>query len=67
MTMPDSHCRKCDGRNHMVFFAPVFVAGIDARNGAKHETGVGTHICLNCAIAHGFSDTQGNLKAGVTL
>jgi len=64
---PDSYCRKCDGKNHVVFFAPVFVAGMDARNSAKHEIGIGTHICMECAIGHGFADSQGNLRAGITL
>ena len=67
MTFPDSYCRKCNGKNHVVFFAPVFVAGMDARNSAKHETGIGTHICITCAISHGFADMQGNLLAGVSL
>lgn len=64
----DSYCRKCQGRNHLVFFAPVFVAGIDARNGQKHETGVGTHICFDCANRQGWIDPRnGNLKQGVAL
>lgn len=67
MGFPDSYCRKCHGKNHVAFFAPVFVAGIDARNGSKHEQGVGTHICVPCAISHGFADSQGNLKPGVRL
>lgn len=67
MLMPDSYCRKCNGKNNAVFFAPVFVAGIDARNGARHETGVGTHICMECAIASGFANSRGELKQGVTL
>ena len=67
MTFPDSYCRKCTGKNHVVFFAPVFVAGMDARNSEKHETGIGTHICIACAISHGFADSQGNLRAGITL
>lgn len=64
---PDSYCRKCDGKNHAVFFAPVFVYGMDARDSSRHAIGVGTHICLDCAISHGYADKQGNLKSGVTL
>lgn len=67
MTIPDSHCRKCDGKNHWVFFAPVFVARMDARDSTPHEIGIGTHICMDCAIALGFADSQGLLKEGVTL
>lgn len=64
---PDSYCRKCNGKNHMVFFAPVFVAGRDARGNGPHPVGIGTHICVECAIAHGLADSQGQLKAGVAL
>lgn len=75
MTMPDSYCRKCDGKNHWVFFAPVFVAGIDARDSAvdsrgvrsRHPVGIGTHICMDCAISHGFANARGELKEGVAL
>ena len=67
-TMADSYCRKCHGRNHLVFFAPVFVAGIDARNSTPHPIGVGTHICFDCAESRGWIDWKtGNLKQGVTL
>jgi hypothetical protein len=67
MTFPDSYCRKCHGKNNVVFFAPVFVAGMDARDSSRHDVGVGTHICLSCAIAHGFANSRGELKAGVSL
>jgi hypothetical protein len=67
MQFPDSYCRKCNGKNHVVFFAPVFVVGLDCRDSTPHATGVGTHICLDCAIKAGFADRQGNLKPGVVL
>ena len=67
MPFADSYCRKCGDKNHIVFFAPVFVAGMDARDSSKHSIGVGTHICLECAIAHGFANSWGELKPGVAL
>lgn len=67
-TSPDSYCRKCGGKNHCVMFAPVFVAGMDARSATRCDgRGIGTHICLDCAISHGFADAQGYLKPGVAL
>lgn len=67
MTMPDSYCRKCNGKNHWVYFAPVFVAGMDCRDSTRHPVGIGTHICMDCAMALGYADSQGFLKDGVTL
>ena len=65
---PDSYCRKCNGKNPLVMFAPVYVPGMDARTGARSSgQGVGTHICLDCAIRHGFDTSQGDLKPGVGL
>ena len=66
MTLPDSYCRKCGGLNHWVYFAPVCVPGMDARTSKPGET-VGTHVCLDCAISHGFCTSQGDLKEGVVL
>lgn len=64
----DSYCRKCGGKNHIVFFAPVFVSGIDARNGAKHDIGIGSHVCFECAETRNWIDRKtGNLKQGVQL
>ena len=55
-TFPDMNCRKCNRLNPWVYFAPVAVAPFPA-----------TCICIDCAIARGWADSQGNLKAGVTL
>lgn len=68
MTFPDSYCRHCGEKNHIVFFSPVFVEGMDARTGKRCEgQGVGTHICIPCATAAGYATSQGDLKQGVTL
>lgn len=65
---PDTYCRKCNAKNSAAFLAPVFVEGIDARTGQKHPTGVGTHICLDCATKQNWIDARtGNLRPGVTL
>lgn len=55
-TFLQMNCRKCDTVNPMVYFAPV---QIDAHKG--------TCICIACAIASGYTTSQGDLKEGVTL
>lgn len=68
MQFPETYCRKCGDKNSLVFFAPVFVAGVDARDSSKHQTGIGTHICFACAMSRGWIDhASGNLKTGVAL
>ena len=68
MLFPDSYCRKCASKNGTVFLAPVFVAGIDARDGSHHPVGIGTHICLECAESRDWIDTRtGNVRADTTL
>jgi hypothetical protein len=68
MSFPPMECRKCGGINPLVYFAPVYVAGINAITG-KREAGQGkaSCICIPCAIRAGFADKQGNIREGVKL
>jgi hypothetical protein len=68
MTFPPMECRKCGAINPLVYFAPVYVAGMNAITG-KLEAGHGkaSCICIPCAILAGFADKQGNILEGITL
>jgi hypothetical protein len=68
MSFPPVECRKCGAINPLVYFSPVYVAGMNAITG-KREAGQGkaSCICIPCAIRAGFADKQGNIREGVTL
>ena len=62
---PQMTCRKCESKNPIVYFAPVIVPSLMARDNTPQYPA--TCICLSCAKSRGWLDGDDNLKSGVQL